>query len=347
MARRALMVCLMLVLVMGYSLAVSEKMMGQVSAEADPKKGDKKGAPAKADAEKSAKPAKGAKPKQGQPTKKKQAVREKPKKANGKKATSKKAGKDKKNKKKPTPKKKAAVKPKKQPAKPKPPPKPKPILDPAYEMVEKLDKKTGKKIKFIRKKRDPIKERKRNQELQALIKKTEAKLTEVNKKLSKYSDQHFYNHLQNELGHLLNSVHYEGNLEVKVKKQLPRNPLDIKVEMMHNLRGKTIDTKRVQSVIDLMPNRGARKSQAELQRELLTLETHKQPGGHVGREKAYVPDSLRYAKFKNLRSRRKAQKSKKNARKCGKKVKCKKHGKQHKRPKTKRPTATPAKVLVI
>ena len=208
------------------------------------------------------------------------------------------------------------------------------MLDPKYELVVSKDKKTGKPIKFIRKKRDPIIEKARNKILQELIQKTEKKLVKVHKQLSKYSDQHFYNHLQNELGHLLNSVHYEGNLEVKVKKQLPKNPLDIKIEMMHNLRGATISKKRIQSVIDLMPNRGKRKSATELSKELLQKELSKQPGGHVGLEKPYVPEQLRYAKFKNLRSRRKKKSSKQPKRKC--KKNCKHTRKRTKKSNTKK-----------
>lgn len=330
--------------VIGYTYSVSEKMLTQVSTEADPKKPEKKGPPSKSAPAKPMKNAKNAKTKAAP---KKKATASPAKKSKSKTAAAKEPKRSKQQTKKSASTKKTAAKKKKAAAKPKPPPKPQPILDPAYELVERLDKKTSKKIKFIRKKRDPIKERKRNLELQALINKTEAKLTEVNKKLSKYSDQHFYNHLQNELGHLLNSVHYEGNLEVKVKKQLPRNPLDIKVEMTHNLRGKTIQKKRVQSVIDLMPNRGARKSQAELQRELLRLETSKQPGGHVGREKPFVPDRLRYAKFKHLRSHKKANKRKKQAGNRGRKAKHGKSSKIAKKDHLKKASSTPTKVLVI
>jgi hypothetical protein len=319
MNKKALFISLLVCLLAGHVLGVSEKLMAFSYTENDPKKDGKK-APASKGNTKPAKKAAGkqkAKAGKGKSDKKtaakstKKKAGSKPKKAS-KKVTKKKVGA------KSTTKKKTPVKQKPK-AKPKPPPKPKPVLDPRYELVVKWDNKTGKQIKFIRKKRDPIIERKRNLKLQAMIKKTEAKLVKVHKELSKYSDQHFYNHLQNELGHLLNSVHYEGNLEVKVKKKLPKNPLDIKVEMMHNLRGKSIPKKRIQSVIDLVSMQGKRKSAAQRKKQIQEMERSKQPGGHVGKEKPFVPDQLRYANFKILR---KTPKKRNNKTAKGKKKRC-------------------------
>jgi hypothetical protein len=327
MNKKALFICLLVCLVAGNVLGVSEKLMASAQSETDPKK-DAKKAPA---TKSSGKPAKKVASKQkakvakGKPQKK-QAAKPSKKKANSKAKKASNAASKKKPVAKSVAKKKPGVvkaKPKAK-AKPKVVEKPKPVLDPRYELVVRLDKKTGKQIKFIRKKRDPIIERKRNLKLQAMIKKTEAKLAKVHKELSKYSDKHFYNHLQNELGHLLNSVHYEGNLEVKVKKKLPKNPLDIKVEMVHNLRGKSIPKKRIQSVIDLVSTRGKRKSAAELKRQLEKMERSKQPGGHVGKEKPYVPDELRYAKFRRPRAKSRkglSKNPKAKKRRCGKRCK--------------------------
>ena len=128
--------------------------------------------------------------------------------------------------------------------------------------------------------RDPKLEARRAAELESKIAKASKKLAKVQERLRYPSNDHFSQGLQNELGHLLNKVYYSGKLEVKVKKELPRNPLDIKAEMKHSLDGHLVKTKRIRSVMSSGSSKGAKGQHKVV--DHLVLERTKQPGGQLG-----------------------------------------------------------------
>ena len=128
--------------------------------------------------------------------------------------------------------------------------------------------------------RDTKLEARRAAELESKIAKASKKLAKVQERLRYLSNDHFAQGLQNELGHLLNKVYYSGKLEVKVKKELPRNPLDIKAEMKHSLDGHLVKTNKIRSVLSSGSSKGAKGQHKVV--DHLVLERTKQPGGQLG-----------------------------------------------------------------
>ena len=144
--------------------------------------------------------------------------------------------------------------------------------------------KKGEKIDYIVKVlRDPVVETKRAKLLHQKLELLNSTLTKVKKRLDFLSLNHFDTQMQNELGHLLNKVFYQGNLTIKVRKEPPKIPLDIQEAMNHNTYGVLIPVKRIRAVYDFKkPDNGTNKKS-----ERLAMERSKQPGGQLGYPKKY------------------------------------------------------------
>lgn len=203
-------------------------------------------------------------------------------------------------------KKKEKAKKKETPKKIVPPPEP---VDPRLIKIENKGK-DGKITVYYKVKRVEKLEKERHAKLHKKMVLLEKKLAEVKKKLDRLSDLHFNNELQNELGHLLNKVHYSGKLTVKVKKQPPKNPLDIKAEMMHNIDGVFVPIKKINSIIELVPDQSKQIGKATS----LTLRKklwHKQPGGgHIGPEKPIILSKYRFHPKKLKKAKKNKNKTK-------------------------------------